>query len=151
MRGLWLMALKNFATGTLNGSKRCLDVHVANTISTAQAAYAQLERRFMDTSDTQINASGGAFKEVGSTGFAAADIANTITELRIRNHTGSALVFSKGADATAAALAANELGCVHEGGEENFGVSLASGDKLWVRALENTAVNSGKVLALLMG
>lgn len=134
-------------TGTLNGGKYSLDVNVSNsTLPIATSSYAYKEHRLHDAA-TNIEASSGAFIQMAT----IADLANTIAELRVRNHTGSPLVFSKGADATAAATATNFLGVCHEGGEENFGVSLVSGDKLWVRAMKNVAVTSGEVLAILLG
>lgn len=150
MRPLWLPNLKKFLTGTTNGSKQCLDVHVANSITATIGDKTQLEFRFQDASVTGINANSGAFVQVGDTNFAASDIANTITELRVRNQTGSALVFAAGANAAAAA-AASPLLIVAAGGVDEITVALSSGDKIWVRALEASGVSTGKVLALLLG
>jgi hypothetical protein len=150
MTGVWLENLKKFLTGTTVGSKHCIDVNVANTVAVpVTASFADLaykEHRLHDSSAANIQASGGAFIQMAT----IADIANTCAALRVRNHTGGALVFAKGADATAAA-AATPLAVCHEGGEEVFGVTLVSGDKLWVRAMKNTALTSGEVLAILMG
>lgn len=150
MTPLWLKNLKLFVTGTTVGSKNCMDVNVANTVAVpVTATFTELafkEHRLHDTSATNINASSGAFIQMDT----IANIANTCTALRVRNHTGAPLVFAAGADATAAA-AATPLGVCHEGGEEVFGVSLSSGNKLWVRAMRNVAINSGEVLAILVG
>lgn len=146
MTGLWLANLKNFVTGTLSGGKYGLDVNVLNTISTASSSYSYKEHRLHDASGTNINGSGGAFIQIET----AANIANTITQMKIRNHTGSALVIAAGADAAAAA-AATPLGVAHEGGEEDFGVTLAIGDKVWVRAMEASSISSGKLLAIFLG
>jgi len=146
MTGLWLKNLKQFVTGTTNGSKHCADVHVANTVSIAQGSFSYKEHRLHDSASTNINASSGAFIQIET----AADIANTITQMKIRNHTGAALVISAGADAAAAA-AATPLGVVHEGGEEDFGVTLVATNKVWVRAMENAAITSGKLLVIFLG
>lgn len=146
MTGLWLANLKRFVTGTLTGGKYGLDVNVINTLSTSASSFSYKEHRLHDASGTQINGSGGAFVQLDT----IANIANTITQMKIRNHTGSALVIAAGANAAAAA-AATPLGVAHEGGEEDFGVSLASGDKVWVRAMEASSISSGKLLAIFLG
>lgn len=141
------------ATGTVVGSKSCLDVNVANSvpIPIVQASYDWKEYRFMDPAVTNINASAGAFVEIGDTNHAAGDVANTIEEVRVNWNGGNALVISSGADATAAALQANWIGVVGAGQTIAFGFDLASGDKIWVRALQNAAVTSGELLINLMG
>lgn len=143
MTGMWLANLKRFVTGTLNGSKYCLDVHVANSVSTAATSYSYKEHRLHDAASNNINASAGTWEQVDT----AADVANTINEVRIRNHTGAAIQIGKGANSGAVTV----IGVAHEGGEEDFGVSLVATDKIWILALENAAITSGKVLVTLLG
>lgn len=143
MLQIWAKGLKQFITGTTNGSKHCLDVHVANTISTSAGSYAYKEHRLHDAASNNINASAGTWEQIDT----AADVANTISELRVRNHCGSAIQVGKGANSGAVTV----IGVVHEGGEEDFGVSLVAGDKVWILALENAAITTGKVLAILLG
>ncbi len=141
--GVWLENLKKFVTGTLNGSKYSLDVHVANAVATAASSFSYKEHRLHDAATNNINASSGSYEEIDT----AADVANTITELRIRNHTGAAILIGSGANAGAVSV----IGVVHEGGEENFGVALIATNKIWIKAMENSAIASGKVLAILLG
>lgn len=137
------------ATGTTIGVKTCLDVNVLNSVAVpvSTAQYSFQEYRYHDASATNINASSGAFIQVAT----AADIANTITELRINWHGGEPIVISSGADATAAALAANYLAVVHAGESFQVGCSLASGAKIWVRALKNAAIITDELIINLLG
>jgi hypothetical protein len=155
MRGIWALNLKRFITGTTIGSKYGLDVNIANTstIPTSSISPTYREFRHMDASVTSINDRSGAFKEIGDTNFAASNVANTITEIRIANNTGYPLIVSKGADATAAATSSNFLGVVNEGqtSEAKFGCALVAGDKLWVRSMGSSSVSAGIVVVTLFG
>lgn len=155
MRGIWALNLKRFITATTIGSKYSLDVNVANTaaVPVSPSELAMREFRHQDTSVTAINARSGAFVQIGDTNFAAADIANTITKLKVANNTGYPLIISKGADATAAASSANYLGVVNEGqtSEAVFGVSLVATDKIWVRSMGSSSVSSGILVVTLFG
>lgn len=133
-------------TATKSGSKVCLDVNIAavssaSPLPVALSSYAYKEHRFHYASATNINASGGAFVQIAT----AADIANTIAEMRVNWNGGYALIFSKGADATAAALSANRLAIAGAGQTLAIGAVLASGDKVWVRAVQNAAVTAGEL------
>jgi hypothetical protein len=150
---LWAQNLKKAITGTVIGSKRCIDVNVANTASVPvvfSSGYL-LEYRHHDAASTSINGNGGLFVELGTDPVAAA-LSNTITQLKVANNSGKALVFSKGANAAAAA-AATPLMVVVAGqiGEAVSSVSLSSGDKIWVRAAGTTGVTSGVIVAQLFG
>lgn len=140
-------------TGTVISGKVCADVNIANTsaIPVSQASYDWKEYRFMDQAVSQINASGGAFVEIGDTNHAAANVANDILEVRVNWNGGAAIVISTGADATAAASQANWIGVVGAGQTTAFSAVLASGDKLWVRALQNAAITAGELTINLMG
>jgi hypothetical protein len=67
--------------------------------------------------------------------------------MRVANNTGSAFAIAVGANAAAAA-AATPIAVVHAGqtSEGQFTVSLANGDKVWVRSFESTDVTSGQLL-----
>lgn len=149
MRGLWLPSLKKWVTGTLVGGKYGLDINVINAaIPVVSAALTLLEYRYHRAADNTVNGSGGAFVQVAS----AADIANTITQMRVANNSGAPLAFSVGADATAAAAAA-PIAVVAAGqtSEAVFGVALAAGDKLWVRSLYTSNVTTGEFVVALLG
>ena len=153
MRSIWLPNIKKFLTGSVVGASAALDVSVVNTVPVPVAftQYAFMELRFQDAGVTAIPASGGAFIEIGDTNFPASDIANTITELRLNWNGGGALVISKGADATAAALAANRLEVIGSGQTIAIGVSLVATDKIWIRALKNAAITGGELTVTLLG
>ncbi len=153
MRPIWLVNLKQWVTGTLNGGKYCLDVHVANTISTAAASFSYKERRVHLAATTNIPGNGSAMVELdvlsGTTGGAA--IANTITELGLCWNGGGVIEIGVGADAAAAA-AATKLGTLNEGQTRSFGVALVAGNKVWVRRVEtNVAINTGILVAVFLG
>lgn len=153
MVGFWLKNLKQFVTGTTVGSKYCADVNVANSsaIPVSSSENAQLEYRFQDFSDTGINALSGAYVEIGDSDHAASNIANTISKMKVANNSGAALLIGVGANAGAVTvLAAIQAG---QTGEAVFGFStaLVSGDKLWVKALKDTAVAEGDLLVTLFG
>ncbi len=149
MTPLWVINLKQFITGTTVGGKYCLDVNVLNTVPVpvTPANYAFKEYRFHDVSLTNINASAGAFIQL----VTAADIANTIAEMRVNWNGGAALIISKGADATAAALAANILAVAGAGQTFIIGAVLVAGDKVWVRAQQNVAITSGELTVSFLG
>lgn len=148
---LWLPNLKEFASGTTIGSKNSMDVNVANTASIPVniSSLTFKEYRTQDAADTAIPASGGTAVQVGDTAHPIAVIANTCTEMRLANNTGSALIIYKGANS--GALTA--IGVCNQGqtSEAVFGVSLVAGDKIWVRAVENTAVSAGIFMVTLTG
>lgn len=146
MRGIWLHTVRKWVTGTLIGSKYSLDVNVANTVAipTTPSESAFLEYRHQDFSVTGANASGGAYVEIGDTGTPAADIAATVSKMKVANNSGSSLLLGTGANAAAVTV----IAVVQAGqtSEAVFGVTLVAGDKVWVKALENTAVSVGKLL-----
>lgn len=150
MKGIWLPNLKQWLTGTTVGSDHGLDVNVINTtLPIALSALSYKEHRFMDAAVTNIPASGGTAVEIGDTNNPAANVANTCTQLKIANNSGNALNIYVGANSGAL----TQIGVAHAGqiGEAVFGVTLASGDKVWIRAVQNAAVTSGEVLVTLLG
>lgn len=153
MRGLWLPNLKKFITGTLNGSKYALDVHVANTISTAATSLAYKERRLHLGASTTIPKRSSNMVQLDANSNAAAttpaDVANTVTELGINWNGGDPIEIGVGANAAAAAAAI--IGSVGAGQTRSFGVSLVSGNKIWVRALKDTDLTDGELLVTLLG
>lgn len=142
---IWLPNIKKFLTGTTVGSSQALDVNIVAGASGASPTFK--EYRFQDASVTQINGSGGSFVQIGDSGHAAADIANTIAQMKVANNTGAALVIAAGANAAAAA-AATPLAVVHAGqtSEAVFTVALVATDKVWVRALQTPDITSGELL-----
>jgi hypothetical protein len=79
----------------------------------------------------------------------AADIANTISEIGV-NWNGDGIV-EFGAGANAAAAAAAIIGTVGAGQTRSFGVSLSSGDKVWVRAVKNSTITAGELVVVFLG
>lgn len=146
MKGLWLPNIKRFLAGTLIGGSPCLNVNVLNTVPvpTAAANYAYKEHRFMDASVTTINKSSGAWVQVGDT---PADIANTIVEMRVNANLGAALQFGSGPNAGSVTV----IGTTGAGQTTAFGVTLAAGDKIWVKAIQDNDVVAGELLVNLMG
>lgn len=130
-------------TGTVIGQKECLDVNIANSISTSAVSLSYIEHRFHDASATNINASGGAWIQLE----AAADISTAIAEMRINWNGGSALLIGKGASAGAVTV----IDAVGAGQTEGVGVALVAGDKVWVRALQNAAITAGELLVKFLG
>lgn len=152
MRPIWLPNLKKFLTGTANGSKQCLDVHIANTVSTAVGSFSYKERRVHMAATTNIPGNGSSMIELdvlsGTTG--GQNIANTITELGLCWNGGG--VIEIGVGATAGAAASNIVATLNEGQTRGFGVSLASGDKVWVRRVESaSAISAGILVAVFLG
>lgn len=147
--GIWLPNIKKWLTGTTVGGSQALDVNVVQAVATptviTQAGFK--ERRFMDAAVTQINKKSGLWKQIGDTNEAASDVANTITSMRVNLNLGAALVFGKGANSGAV----TEIGAAGAGQTSEFGVSLAAGDKIWVRALQDADVTVGELLVLLLG
>lgn len=153
MTGLWFENLKKFATGTLNGGKYSLDVHVANSITTTSTTAAYKERRFHLGASKTIPKRTSNMVQLDANSDAAAntpaDIANTITELGINWNGGEAIEIGVGANAAAAA--ANIVGSVGAGQTRNFGVSLVATNKIWVRAIKDTDITDGELLVALSG
>lgn len=112
-----------------------------------------LESRIHDCATTAINANSGAFVEFGTLSpYDAAALLNTITTVRISANIGEPLAFAKGANAGAAALAANSLFVSNQGeGPTAFGVALVVGDRIWVRSLSVNPVASGLITLNLAG
>lgn len=147
MTPVWLKNLKKFATGTANGSKQCIDVHVANTITTAAGALAYQERRFHDPGTTNIPASSSNPVQLdavfGTT--AGANVSGSRSQMMVNWNGGEAIEILLGATAgTAVAIAAFGAGQTR-----TVGVTLVNGDKIWVRALKNAAITSGELLVVL--
>jgi len=140
MRGIWLHTVKKWVTGTLVGSSYALDVAVKSL-----GLLTYKEHRFHDASSTTINASGGAYIQLET----AADIANTITGMLVSNNTGASLVIGVGANSGAVTV----ISAISQGQSADLmlGVSLSSGNKVWVRALQNSAISSGELLVSFWG
>lgn len=137
--------LKRAVTGTTVGSSHAADVYIANTtLPVAFSAITMKEYRFQKMSDTAIPASGGTAIEIGDSAHVAADIATTCTQLKCSNNSGGAFNIYKGANSGALTL----LAAIAQGqtSEAVFGVALVATDKVWVRAIENTAISSGQIL-----
>lgn len=147
--GIWLPNIKRYLSGSLVGPSPTLNVSVLNTVPVpvATTLYSFKERRFMDCAVTSIPASGSAWIQIGDTNFPAADIANTIAEIRISANLGSALTFGKGPNAGSV----TEIATSAAGQTLALGVSLVATDKVWVRALQNATVDSGELLVLFLG
>ena len=133
---------RNSTTDPLN-----INIVSSATLPVTGAAYTYKEKRFMNCATTNINGSGGAWIQIGDTDFPAANIANTISEIRINANLGNALQFGKGANAGAV----TEIGASGAGQSLALGVSLVAGDKVWVRAVQSAAVSSGELLVLFLG
>lgn len=147
MRGFWAVNLKDWITGTVSGGKNCLDVNVVNTITTAFGLTAYAERRFHDPSTTNIPASGSSPVQLdavfGTT--AGANVSGARSQMHVNWNGGEGIEILKGATAgTATAIAAFGAGQTR-----SVGVTLANGDKIWVRALKNAAITSGELLVVL--
>ena len=152
MRILWLKNLKKAATGTTNGSKQCLDVNIASaTSSFTIAATAFKEKRFHLPASTTINKRTGAWVQLDANSDVGAatpaNVANTITEISINWNGGQALQFGVGANSGAV----TEIGAAGAGQSIKIGTSLASGDKVWVRAVQDVDVVNGELMILLLG
>lgn len=151
MRGLWLVNLNDWATGSLSGGKNALDVNVTNTITTAVGALAYKERRFHLPASKTINKRTGAWVQLDVNSDVAANtpanVANTCTALEMNLNEGSALEIGVGANAGAVtAIAAGGAGQT-----KITGVTLVSGDKIWVRALQDVDITTGEILVVLLG
>lgn len=151
MKGIWLPNIKQWLTGTtISPTVQALDVNVANAslpINLAPLEYK--EHRHMDFSVTTLPASAGVAVEIGDTNTPAANVANTCTELRVANNSGNPVNIYSGPNSGAL----TQIGVAHAGqiGEAVYGVSLVAGDKIWVRAIQNSAGTSGKLLVTLLG
>lgn len=135
----------------------CLDVFARNSVAdplfvTAVAATLSVvrETRFHDTSSVAINDSAGAFVEIGTGGYAAVIGATPITSIQINCSFGEPVTIRKAASAVAAA-AAVDLCILNRGEQETFGVSILTGERIWVRSLTSVAVSSGILTVNLAG
>lgn len=153
MTGIWLENLKKFVTGTLNGSKYSLDVHVANAVATAASSFSYKERRFHLPATLNLPGKGSNMIQLDVQSETAspspADIANSISEIGI-NWNGDGLV-EIGIGANAAAAAANIIATVGAGQSRAFGTSLSAGDKIWGRSAKTAAIADGELLVTLSG
>lgn len=153
---------KPTSTGTtvtdVNGDERaCLDIFARSSIAepllvsgVGFAAGSIREARFHDTSVTNINGSAGAFIQVGTGAYAALAVSNVIANIKVNAAFGEPLVFRLGANAGAAAAAA-DLFLLNMGAAADFPAILAPGDRLWVRSLSANAVTSGYLILNLVG
>lgn len=153
MRGVWLPNIKRWLSGTLVGGEPSINVNVLNTVPVpvAPANYQYKERRFHIASSTNINARTGAWIELDANSDVAAgtpaDVANTIAEFRANWNGAGALEFGVGANAGAV----TPIDSIGSGQTQAVGVSLSAGNKIWVRAVKNTAITSGELMILLLG
>lgn len=152
MRPLWFPNLKRFATGSSSGGKNAMDVNVINSITTAAGALAQKEFRFHLPATTNINARTGAWIQLDANsdvaGSTPADVANTGTAIALNWNGGAALQVGVGATSGAVTV----LGTIGAGQTISaIGATLASGNKLWVRALQNAAITTGELLVAVLG
>jgi hypothetical protein len=153
MQPIWAQNLAKWITGTTVGSKQCIDVNVANTVAVpvTPASYAYKERRFHLPASKTINKRTGVWVQLDANSDVAAntpaDIANTITEIRINWNGGSALEIGSGANSGAVSVIAS----AGAGQTSAIGVSLASGDKVWVRAIQDVDIVTGELLCMFLG
>lgn len=151
MNALWLQNLKKFATGTLVGGKRALDVNVVNSVTVIGGATVFKEARFHDAALTQINKRTGAWVQLDANSDAGAgtpaDVANTCTQMLVNWNGSGAMQIGKGANAGAVSVI-DQLG---SGQTETVGVNLVAGDKVWVRAIQDTDIVSGELTVKLLG
>lgn len=147
---IWLPNIKKWLSGTVVGASAALDVNVVSSVAPGASTVLK-EYRHHDAATINIDGNGGNFIEIGTVP-SAANIANTITQLKVANNTGKALAISVGANAAAAA-AAVPLMVVVAGqiGEAVNSVALVAGNKIWVRAVGASNVTSGILVAQLMG
>lgn len=151
MRAIWSQNLKDWITATNVGGKNAFDVNVANTISTAAAAFAYKERRVHFPATTNIPASASSMIELdllsGTTGGTA--ISNTCAEMGI-NWNGDGII-EIGVGANAGAAAAAIIATCGAGQTKSFGVSLVSTNKVWVRAVKNAVISDGELVVTFSG
>ncbi len=148
MRAIWAANLKDWFTGTIVTGKNCLDVNVTNTISTAAASFAYKERRFHDAALTTIPASTSNPVELNVLGAASPTaLTNNASEIGINANVGAALEILVGATAGAAVA----IGAVGAGQTKSFGVTLSSGNHVWVRAVQNATITTGELLVTFSG
>lgn len=148
MRALWLLNLKKFASGTTTGGKNGLDVNVINSITTTLGASVYKEARFHDPSVTTINKRTGAWVQLDANSDAAAgtpaNIANTITSMMTNWNGSGALQIGVGANSGAVTV----IDQIGSGQTITTGVTLASGDKVWVRAVRDTDITASAELTV---
>lgn len=151
MKPIWLANLKKFVTGTSVGGKYAIDVNVANSITASLGSAAFKEARFHDASITGWNGVGGAWVQIDANSAVAsatpANVANTCTSMKANWNGGTPVMIGKGANAGAVTQIA-QLGA---GESDTVGVTLSSGDKLWVKSVESAAVTDGKLSLKLLG
>lgn len=143
---IYFANLKRAITGTTVGAKQALDVNVVQSVVPGGTGLSVLETRFHSCASTNIQGSGGSFVEIET----AAALANTISKMKVSCTFGEPISIRIGANAAAAA-AANDIALLNAGQTADFEVSLASGDKLWVRSRTTTAVNTGYLTVNLIG
>lgn len=153
MRPLWLPNIKKFTTGRTVGSAQCIQVSVENTvpIPITPANYTYKERRFHLPATTNINGRAGAWIQLDANsdnaGSTPADIANTISEMRISLNGSDALEIGKGANSGAVTV----IAAIAAGQTTAIGVTLVAGDKVWVRCIKSTASTGGELLVSFLG
>jgi len=150
MRPIWLPNLKKFMTGTTVGAKSGLDVNILNAaIPVVGASYVYKERRAHLPATTTINGSAGAWVELdvvpGTTGGAA--VANDILQFDVNWNGAGMLEFGKGANSGAVTV----IGAIGSGQTRSFGVSILTGNKVWVRSVKTTTVVDGELFVVLLG
>lgn len=145
MLGVWLANLKEWVTGTTVSTKHGMDVNVINaSLPVSLTSVVVSETRWHDASSTNINATSGAYVEIGTSPAGVAVTADR-TQIWVANTTGQPLSIRKAADASAAA-SADDLLLPAAGEGQIYGVSVLSGSKLWVRSKTSTAVTSGYLI-----
>lgn len=148
MRALWSVNLKDWVTATSTGGKKALDVNIANTVTTAAGSLSYKERRFHDAALTTIPASASNPVELNVLGAASpTDVANTATQMGVNWNGGSAIEILAGATAGAAVA----IAAFGAGQTRAVGVTLAAGDKIWVRAIQNATITAGELTVVLEG
>jgi hypothetical protein len=160
MVGLYLANLKRMASGTSlvvgAATKRCLDVFVRNDAAhpifvAGVSGMSVLEYRFHDTNVTNINNSAGAYVEIDT----PAALANVIQKIIVSPTFGEPLIIRAAADAAAAAAqdlaGAAPVVVLNRGQTVTVEASLAVGDRLWVKSLSATLINSGELVLNLIG
>jgi hypothetical protein len=151
MRALWLQNLKRFVTGTIVGGKYALDVNVTNSITASLGSAAFKEARFHDAGVTNIPARTGTWVQLDANsdvaGSTPANVANSCTAMLTNWNGSGALQIGKGANSGAVSV----IEQIGSGQTVTTSVSLASGDKLWVRAVQNAALTNGELTVKLLG
>jgi hypothetical protein len=147
MRPVWLVNLKDWLTGTTVGGKNGIDVNIINTtVPIAPSSLVYAERRFHDASLTTIPASSSNPVQLDVVGASTpANVSGTRTQMAVNWNGGAAIEILKGATAGAAVA----IAAFGAGQTRAVGVSLANGDKIWVRAVQNVTVTTGELMVVL--